>query len=94
MRRTLLNVGLISLILGAAVGCNKQVVREKTPPDPLLVSKKPVEGKPHEGEPVHTARLDPPAPPQPAAGTATVAVPWETSPVRSVKLGLEPVPQR
>jgi hypothetical protein len=33
------------LLLGSLTGCTKPVVREKPVPDPLLTSKKPVEGR-------------------------------------------------
>jgi hypothetical protein len=36
----------ILVVGGLAVGCTRNVVKNKTPSDPLLVSKKPVEGKP------------------------------------------------
>jgi hypothetical protein len=36
---------LLGLILaGLLLGCHKQMVQQKVPPDPLLISKKPVEG--------------------------------------------------
>jgi hypothetical protein len=37
----------MALIFGIALmgGCNKPALREKPPPDPLLTSKKPIEGK-------------------------------------------------
>lgn len=47
MRRTLGTLGLLSFILGLCVGCTKPALRDKPPPDPLLTSKKPIEGKPH-----------------------------------------------
>jgi hypothetical protein len=49
MRRYLGTLGLLSLItaIGLATGCTKPALRDKPPPDPLLTSKKPVEGKPH-----------------------------------------------
>jgi hypothetical protein len=39
-------VALAAAITGLAIGCTRTVVQQnKQPPDPLLISKKPVEGK-------------------------------------------------
>jgi len=54
------------LVLGSAVaGCTpRSMVQQKPPPpDPLLVTKKPIEGKPQSNEMDLSARLQPPAPP-------------------------------
>jgi hypothetical protein len=46
MRNLLMRLVLASLLLGGMVGgCYKPAVREKPVPDPLLTSKKPVQGR-------------------------------------------------
>jgi hypothetical protein len=45
MRRALTQFVLAGLLLGGTVGCTKPAVKEKPVPDPLLTSKKPVEGR-------------------------------------------------
>jgi hypothetical protein len=64
MQRSLRRAVLASAILSAALGCTRSVVQQnKQPPDPLLVSKKPVEGKPTSGPGGHDfARVDPQPP--------------------------------
>jgi hypothetical protein len=79
MSRPLRQLALLAAVVAAAGGgCTRSLVQHKQPPDPLLVSKKPVEGKPRtaaapRGE--ATARVDPPAPPNGIARDATVAAP-------------------
>src|SRR4051812_26441031 len=65
MRRMLCTTGLALSLLGAAAGCQKQVVHEKRLPDPLLTSKKPVEGRPHFADHAAPPRDDIPPPPPP-----------------------------
>jgi hypothetical protein len=66
MGRKLGPVGLRTvLLLGAIVGCHKSVVQHKDPPDPLLITKKPVEGRPRSFESTATAQGETPAPPLP-----------------------------
>jgi len=66
MRRTVGRVGLLTLLLtGLTLGCHKPMVQHKPPPDPLLISKKPIEGKPEVGEPVQAVRIEPLPPPLP-----------------------------
>jgi hypothetical protein len=70
MRRTVGRVGLLTLLLtGLTLGCHKPMVQHKAPPDPLLISKKPIEGKPELAEPVQAVRIEPlpPALPPPLA---------------------------
>ena len=56
---------LLLLLAGSIVlGCHKPVVQQKVPPDPLLISKKPIEGKPDAPEPA-PSRIDPQPPPTP-----------------------------
>ena len=55
----------IAVFITGLVGCSKPVVREKPIADPLLISKKPVEGKQHLGvsrEPTDDIPPPPPAP--------------------------------
>jgi hypothetical protein len=77
MWRTWWRIGLTVAVLGGAgAGCQRQSVRTKPPPpDPLLISKKPVEGRPGAG-PEATARVEPPLPPGPEGDQ------WATSPLR------------
>jgi hypothetical protein len=56
--------GLAAVGLGVgALGCHKSAVQHKDPPDPLLVSKPPVEGRPHTAHASPLARTEPPPPP-------------------------------
>jgi len=50
-----------------AFGCktSKPAVQQKTPPDPLVSSKKPLEGRPQDDLPTPLARIDPQPPPPP-----------------------------
>ncbi|MFO0878044.1 MAG: hypothetical protein U0840_11900 [Gemmataceae bacterium] len=72
-------LGMLVLWVGLA-GCSKPAVREKPLPDPLLTSKKPIEGKPHVTESSYTAaeELPPPPPmptePGPSAGQSNLPV--------------------
>ncbi len=73
MMRTVVRAVLAAVLLGgAAAGCTKSAVRQKTPPDPLLVSKKPVEGVPQPAAPA-TARVEVPPPPYPGGEVSTVS---------------------
>jgi hypothetical protein len=84
---------LAALVVGVgAFGCHRTAVREKQPPpDPLLVSKKPIEGRPHSGEPRPTARGEVPPPAPPGGDFATVSTPADTSQLRPVRLlGVQP----
>jgi hypothetical protein len=65
MGRKFFLFGVGAFVLGAPLGCTKQVVRDKAPPDPLLVSKKAVEGKQHVAPPEPRARAEFPPPPAP-----------------------------
>jgi len=69
------------------IGCAaKPMVQQKAPPpDPLLVTRKPIEGKPRPDDAALEARLQPPAPP--AEGVASA--PAEGAPVRPVQLHIE-----
>jgi hypothetical protein len=74
---------MAAALLGATIGCTRSVVQTgKQPPDPLLVSKKPVEGKPTSFQNTREfARVDPQPPQLPADGTA-LASGSEGAPVR------------
>lgn len=67
-RKTTRLVLAAAVIGGVSLGCSRQLVQQKVPPDPLLTSKKPLEGKPGAAESRYSARLEPPAPPAPALG--------------------------
>jgi hypothetical protein len=76
MRRYLWTAGLTSLIvaIGVITGCaSKPVMKEKPPADPLLTSKKPVEGRPHISD-TRSAADEDYAPPQRPAGDQPVRV--------------------
>ena len=95
MRRKLGQVGLATLLLTTlTLGCNKSAVRQKEPPpDPLLVTKKPVEGKPTPEEAPALARAEP-IPPAPPAPDISLVRQRQASPSRPVQLGFESLPRR
>ena len=65
------------------------VQQKGPPPDPLLVTKKPIEGKPQSNETDLSARLQPPAPP--ALGNQIASDPsHDGSSVRPADLRLGP----
>jgi hypothetical protein len=66
---------LLPLLGGIVLGCHKPMVQQKTPPDPLLISKKPIEGRIDTGEPVRSARIDPQPPPLPRRDSVPAADP-------------------
>ncbi len=67
MARKIRHVGWFTLLFcGAILGCTKMAVQQKSVPDPLLVTKPPVEGRAHaaQASPIH--RIEPmPSPPAP-----------------------------
>ena len=70
MRHVLLTP-LLLFALGLFVGCHKPAVREKPLPDPLLTSKKPIEGRTifqESSDPREEMPLPPPPPAKPAPG--------------------------
>ena len=73
MIRNVVRTGLTALLLGGAVtGCTRSAVHQKTPPDPLLVSKKPVEGLPQAATPPAASAVVPP-PPYPGSDLSAVS---------------------
>ncbi len=94
MRRTLRMLCGTALLIGAAVGCatKNHAVRDKPPSDPLLVTKKPVEGKPNAFDSVRTVYHEPPPPPLPVPDVTIVEGPQIGPGARL--LGLQPVPPR
>jgi hypothetical protein len=89
MGRSVWQIGVCVLLVGAAAGCTHSAVQQKTPPDPLLVTKKPVEGKPTSGKPEMTARFDPLPPPYPGREYANGEPPALVRPAQLS--GLEPL---
>jgi hypothetical protein len=65
MGRRLLGAALAAALVGGPLaGCHKNAVQHKEPPDPLLVTKKSVEGRPRSPE-ASTAWNEPTPPPVP-----------------------------
>jgi hypothetical protein len=92
MRRPFRRLALAAaLAAGALAGCQHSAVQTKQPPDPLLVTKKPVEGKPRSPEDDLSARVQPPAPPIPTSDFAGSPRPDPSQPVRHVQLRIEPL---
>ena len=79
MRRILGLWGLAILVAaGGLGGCHKPAVREKPLPDPLLTSKKPIEGRPLVAEIGSCLREEwPPPPPLPALERGSMPVAQE-----------------
>ena len=84
--------GLAFGAAAALVGCApRPMVQQKgPPPDPLLVTKKPIEGKPKADDADLAGRLQPPAPP--TLGGQVVSDPARegSAPVRPADLHLGP----
>ncbi len=89
MIRAIWRWGLALGAVGILAGCApKPMVQQKgPPPDPLLVTKKPIEGKPQSNETEASARLQPPAPP---AFAGQGAADRNSSPVQPADLRLGP----
>jgi hypothetical protein len=76
----------VAALLLVAVGCNKQAVRDKPVSDPLLTSKKPVEGRTGSTGP-RSAYNEVPPPPVPAPEPATLTASREsTGVIRQARL--------
>jgi len=85
MVRAIWRLGLTTALAGALLGCSHTTAQRKPPPpDPLLVTRKPIEGKPRQVDADLTARLPPPAPP--AAGDSGVTPTFDAPPVQPVRL--------
>lgn len=67
MQRYLRSTAWAAVLVTVALGCTKPMTQQpKHPPDPLLISKKPVEGKPTAlGERRQLTRVDPQPPAYP-----------------------------
>jgi hypothetical protein len=64
---------MILLVGGALFGCHKSAVQHKETPDPLLVTKPPVEGRSGTSHASPLARTQPPQPPSAPAGADSPA---------------------
>jgi hypothetical protein len=60
------------------LGCGEKAPINKHVRDPLLISKKPIEGKPDKPAPVAVAAVEPPAPTAPETAVATAPVKLES----------------
>jgi hypothetical protein len=90
--RKLLPTTLTALALGGlCVGCSRSVVREnKQIPDPLVMTRRPVEGKAHITEYRRASQSEIPTAPRPES--TTTATPASTPAARLI--GLQPVPEK
>ena len=84
MVRAIQRLGLAAALGGALLGCSHTTAQRKPPPpDPLLVTRKPIEGKPRQADADLLARLPPPA----TVGDLGVAPAFDAPPpVRPVRL--------
>jgi hypothetical protein len=91
MRRKLRDFGMMTLVLGAAaLGCTRSALQHKDPGDPLLQTKKPVEGLQRlgEGDPNPEVPLPPPLPVRDLSALSVHGQGFE--PARPILLGVEP----
>ena len=93
MGRKLRHLGWITLFIGVFAGCTKSAVRPKEVPDPMLVTKPPVEGRTQtvKSSPLSRGEPAPPSPPG-DADTPTSVRRDTTAPVRPALL-LAPIPE-
>ncbi len=85
MVRAFWRFGLTTALASAILGCSHTTAQRKPPPpDPLLVTRKPIEGRPRPVDADLTARLQPPAPP--AGGDPGAAPMIDPAPVQPVLL--------
>ena len=71
MVRTLWRLSLTTALTGALLGCSHTTAQRKPPPpDPLLVTRKPIEGRQRPLDADLSARIQPPAPPAPGELTS------------------------
>jgi hypothetical protein len=89
MFRAFWRFGTAAVLAGALVGCSaRPIVQQKPPPpDPLLVTRKPIEGKPRAEDAELSARLQPPQPPATAGDLASG--PLQEGAIRPAQLQLE-----
>jgi hypothetical protein len=94
MRRKRAKIWLLAAAGGLVLGCQSASVRNGYPEDPLLLSKKPVEGKPGKAESVQVVHAEPKAPTLPPTELASnPAAPGATPrPEFSTVAGKEPRP--
>jgi hypothetical protein len=78
------------LLGGATFGCHRSAVQPKQPPDPLLMTKKPVEGRLRGNGPGASARAEMIPSPVPVRDPVTAAPGQPASPVQ---LGLRGRPE-
>jgi len=94
MWRKLWRAGLAgTVVCFLTPGCTRSLVQHKQqPPDPLLVSKKPLEGRATTALPKQSAHLVPQPPPAPGRDSVPLTVQRDNSlPVRPVTLDLPPI---
>lgn len=92
MRRKLAHSWLAAALGGALfLGC-QSAERNPYQADPLIVTKKPIESKPAEAEPVRVVMVEPTAPPLPPVALAA-AKPLEPLPPRAPTAVASPVPR-
>jgi hypothetical protein len=70
-----------AVVCGGAAGCTRMAVKQKQPPDPLLLSKKPVEAVPTAGPGPGFEPAPPPAPALPSSRDFASGAAW-THPAR------------
>jgi len=89
MVRAFWRFGAAALLGGALLGCSaRTVVQQKAPPpDPLLVTRKPVEGKARPDSTDVSARLQPPAAPASPGDVASTRQP--DGPVRPAQMKVD-----
>jgi hypothetical protein len=95
MIRAIRRWGLLAVLGGALLGCTpRPMVQQKAPPpDPLLVTRKPIEGTQHPDDAGLTARLQPPLPPALQGELASSPAPLGPAPVHPAgMLGLPTAP--
>jgi hypothetical protein len=85
MVRAIWRLGLTTALAGALLGCSHTTAQRKPPPpDPLLVTRKPIEGKPRPIDADLTSRLQPPT--LPGAGDSGVTPMMDAPPIQAVQL--------
>jgi hypothetical protein len=79
MGRRIRRLALAAAGVWALAGCHQPAVQQKQPPDPLLISKKPIEGRPHGDNRDGDVTVRAPAPPAPLASGEFVQQPTGTA---------------